>query len=107
VEGSRGFVELPHTLPQDSTLFLVLKEKTIDVWIKKVDWVAARGGMALFIVHPDYVNFDGRTSSSEHSAELYETFLKYISIRYRETCWFALPQEVAAYVSQFKTRLRT
>src|SRR6185295_6086223 len=37
--GSRGYVELPYTLPQDSTLFLLLQEKTIDVWTKKLDWV--------------------------------------------------------------------
>ena len=105
--GSKGYVELPYTLPQDSTVFILLKEKTTDVWIKKLDWVARHGGMALVTVHPDYINFDGRISSSEYSAELYEGFLKYISNRYRETCWFALPREVAAYVSQFKPRLRT
>ena len=68
--GSRGYVEFPYTLPQDSTLFLVFKEKTIDVWTKKLEWVAAHGGMALMNVHPDYLNFGGagvRRSSQRNS----------------------------------------
>lgn len=103
---SNGYVELPYTLPQDSTLFLVLKEKTIDVWTKKLEWVAAHGGMALVNVHPDYLNFHGRTVSSEFSAELYESFLKHVMNRYRDSCWFALPRDVAKYVSQFKPLLK-
>jgi len=100
--GSKGYVELPYTLPQDSTLFLLLREATIDVWTKKLDWVAAHGGMALMIVHPDYVNFDGKMTSSEFSVELYESFLKYVTNRYGDTCWFALPREVATFAAQLK-----
>ena len=104
--GSKGYVELPYTLPQDSTLFLVFKERTIDVWTKKLDWVAAHGGMALVNVHPDYINFGGKGASSEFSAELYENFLKHVSSRYRDVCWFALPREVAQYTAQIKPVLR-
>jgi hypothetical protein len=32
----RGYVELPYTLPQDSTMFLILREKTIDLWKRKL-----------------------------------------------------------------------
>ena len=108
VEGSnsKGYVELPYTLPQDSTLFLLLRECTADVWVKKLDWIATHGGMALVNVHPDYINFNGRPSSSEYPSDHYESFLKYIFARYREDCWFALPREVAHFVSQFKPRLR-
>lgn len=102
----KGYVELPYTLPQDFTLFLLFKESTIDVWTRKLDWVAAHGGMALLIVHPDYVNFDGKLTSSEFSVELYESFLKYVTSRYGDTCWFALPREIAAYVARFKPLLR-
>ena len=103
---SKGYVELPYTLPQDSTLFLLLKETTIDVWVKKLDWVATHGGMALVNVHTYYVNFDGKNSSAEYSAELYEGFLKHVSSRYRDLAWFALPREVASYSAQFKLTLR-
>src|SRR5262245_14369721 len=55
----KPYVELPYTLPQDSTLFLLLNERGIDVWKRKLDWVAAHGGLALINVHPDYMDFDG------------------------------------------------
>ena len=101
-EGGKGYVELPYTLPQDSTLFLVLQEKTIDVWTKKLEWIAANGGMALVNVHPDYINFKGRAAGSEYSAELYESFLKHVMSRFRDVCWFALPRDVAKYVADIK-----
>lgn len=102
--GSKGYVELPYTLPQDSTLFVLLKETTIDLWIKKLDWVASHGGLALVIIHPDYISFDGKPDSSEYPADLYERLLKYVITRYGDTCWYALPREVAAFVAQKKPR---
>lgn len=103
--GSKGYIELPYTLPQDSTLFVLLKETTIDLWTKKLDWVASHGGMALLIVHPDYMSFDGRPSASEYSADLYERLLKYVITHYGDSCWYALPREVAAFAAQAKPRL--
>ncbi|MGH9429454.1 MAG: hypothetical protein ACRD2L_24475, partial [Terriglobia bacterium] len=81
--GGPGYVELPYTLPQDSTLFLVLQEPSIDIWKHKLDWVAQQGGMALANIHPDYMNFDGRRSSSEYPEQLYRDFLEYVDTRYR------------------------
>ena len=104
--GTKGYVELPYTLPQDFTLFILFKEQKIDVWTDKLDWVASRGGMALVDVHPDYIDFDGNGSASEYPVSLYKELIQYVSRRYRETCWFALPREVAAYVAQFKPELR-
>jgi hypothetical protein len=92
-----GYVELPYTLAQDSTLFLVLEETGIDVWTRKLDWLAAGGGMALVNVHPDYMNFDGETSASEYTAGLYERFLRYARDRYARDAWFVLPREVAEF----------
>jgi hypothetical protein len=103
--GSKGYVELPYTLPQDSTLFVLLKETTIDLWTNKLDWVASHGGMALLIVHPDYISFDGKPNASEYSADLYERLLKYVVTRYGGACWYALPREVAAFAAQFKPQL--
>jgi hypothetical protein len=42
-----GYVELPYTLPQDFTLFVLMKQKNIDIWKKKLDWIVEQGGMAL------------------------------------------------------------
>jgi len=99
---SRGYVELPYTLPQDSTLFLVLQKTDHQIWSRKLDWVAAGGGMALVNVHPDYMNFSGNPGPSEYRASLYKDFLTYVKSRYQETCWFALPRDVADYVAPFK-----
>ena len=97
--GRRGYVELPYTLPQDSTLFLLLREPDTGIWVKKLDWIARQGGMALLNVHPDYVRFDGEPPSMQtYSVELYRRFLRYLRERYQDACWHALPRQVAAYV---------
>lgn len=93
----RGYVELPYTLPQDFTLFILLKERTIDIWRKKLDWIAALGGMALVISHPDYMNFDERKPSlQEYPAGYYSDFLAYVKTQYQGQYWPALPKDVAA-----------
>jgi hypothetical protein len=96
-----GYVELPYTLAQDSTLFLVLCEKTNAIWKRKLDWVAERGGMAFVIVHPDYIAFDKRPRRTEYSVSLYRDFLTYASERYGNSAWHATPAEVADFVRQF------
>lgn len=103
--GSGGYIELPYTLPQDFTLFVLLKERTIDLWKKKLDWIVLHGGMALMIVHPDYIGFDGKPNPSEYPADLYESLLKYVVTRYGDTCWYALPREVAAFAAHYKPSL--
>jgi len=95
-----AYLELPYTLPQDSTLFLVLREKNNDVWKRKLDWIAEHGGMAFVIVHPDYMAFDDQPTSSEYRAQLYQDFLEYVNERYHDTAWFANPCEVEQYVRQ-------
>jgi glycosyltransferase involved in cell wall biosynthesis/peptidoglycan/xylan/chitin deacetylase (PgdA/CDA1 family) len=92
-----GYVEIPYTLPQDSTLFLLLKEKTIDIWKRKLDWVAQKGGLALVIVHPDYISFNGKKQLGEYSVQMYRELLEYAANRYGDQCWFTLPKEAAQY----------
>jgi glycosyltransferase involved in cell wall biosynthesis len=100
---ARGYVELPYTLPQDSTLFLVLKESSPDIWKRKLDWIVRHGGMALVNVHPDYLRFPGEASSaSTFPVELYSRLLKYVGDRYAGTYWQPLPKEMAHYVSSVK-----
>ena len=100
----RGYVELPYTLIQDFNLFVILKEKTIDIWKKKLDWIAAKGGMALLIVHPDYTNFSSNgLGGDEFSVALYEEFLGYVKQKYAGMYWQALPHEVAQLVRQRQT----
>ena len=40
-------------------LFILMKEKNINIWKQKLDWIAEHGVMALMNTHPDYMNFDG------------------------------------------------
>ncbi len=102
LNGSRsGYVELPYTLPQDSTLFLLLREETPEIWFRKLDWIAEHGGMALLITHPDYMNMNGESQKTgQYPVELYEQLLRYIQDKYSGAYWLALPREVAAYGQQ-------
>lgn len=94
----RGYVELPYSLAQDSTMFLVLREKTNAIWKQKLDWVARNGGMALINVHPDYISFEGVGSRTEFPVALYSDFLSYVASNYTDEAWFALPHQVAQFV---------
>lgn len=93
-----GFVELPYTLVQDFTLLVVLREPNVDIWKRKLDWVAERGGMALLNTHPDYMCFGpGQPQPSEFPVALYEEFLRYARDTHGEQYWHALPRDVARY----------
>jgi len=93
-----GYVELPYTLPQDSTVFLVLREQSGQIWKDKLDWIVRHGGMALLNVHPDYMGFDeGKRSASEFSLAWYVEFLQHIKERYAGRYWNGLPREVARW----------
>jgi glycosyltransferase involved in cell wall biosynthesis len=90
-----GYVELPYTLPQDSTLFLVLDEKSPDIWKTKLDWLVEHRGMALLNVHPDYIGFNENLQACEYPAAWYEEFLLHIKERYAGEYWNPLPREMA------------
>jgi glycosyltransferase involved in cell wall biosynthesis len=92
----KGFVEMPYTLPQDSTLFIILQEKTIDIWKKKLDWVAEKGGMALLNSHSDYMRFDGGgPADMQYPVGRYIEFLEYVKARYAGRFHHCLPAQVA------------
>lgn len=94
----RRYVELPYTLPQDFTLFVVFRERTVEIWRRKLDWIAQRGGMAMVITHPDYMAFNGaRPGIDEYRSSLYEDFLVAVKDRYFADCWKALPRDVARF----------
>ena len=94
----KGYVELPYTLAQDFLLFILMQEKNINIWKKKLDWLADRGGMALFITHPDYIDFsENKPSYKEYPVKYYEDFLTYIKDRYKDQYWHALPGDMAKF----------
>ena len=103
--GYSGYAELPYTLPQDSTLFLLLQEKTNAIWRQKLDWVAQHGGMVLLNVHPDYLSFGGKDPDHPLCVEdHYTDLLRYLTKTYGSTFWPALPRDVSAFVHRWKNQ---
>ncbi|MGA3179305.1 MAG: glycosyltransferase [Verrucomicrobiota bacterium] len=97
----RGYVEMPYTLAQDSSLFLLMGERSPGIWLQKAAWVAEHGGMALLNLHPDYVAFPGESSSFRtFPVSLYEEFLEKIRERNGESMWHGLPREMAAWYKE-------
>ncbi len=92
-----GYVELPYTLPQDFLLFILMREQNIEIWKKKLDWVAENGGMALFITHPNYMSFDERLHYEEYPVRYYTEFLEHIKSKYEGQYWHALPREASRF----------
>jgi len=95
----KGYVELPYTLPQDFLLFIILQQKDIDIWKKKLDWIAKNGGMALFITHPDYISVNDNSLNYKYPVKYYEEFLTYIKTKYEGQYWHVLPKDIARFWS--------
>jgi len=94
----KGYIEMPYTLPQDFTLFVTMQEKTIDIWKRKLDWVAEQGGMVLVNTHPDYMNFiNASPGLGEYPASYYSELLEYLKKNYGVDYWHPLPREMARF----------
>ncbi|OGI12754.1 hypothetical protein A3K64_00725 [Candidatus Micrarchaeota archaeon RBG_16_36_9] len=107
-DGKTGkkYIEIPYTLPQDFTMFVLMPEemRTTDTWKKKLAWVAEKGGMALVNVHPDYMNFLGNKCGREqYPARLYKEFLEHVSTEYKGHFWHALPRDVKTLWKDIQT----
>ncbi|MCA9128640.1 MAG: hypothetical protein KDB22_16250 [Planctomycetales bacterium] len=83
-----NLVELPCTLPQDHTLFVTLGMKNIDVWTKKYQLIRQLRGLAMTIIHPDYMDTPARL---EH----YGRFLEHVVAA--EDAWHTLPREISRW----------
>jgi peptidoglycan/xylan/chitin deacetylase (PgdA/CDA1 family) len=80
-------VELPITLDQDHTLFVLLRERSIERWVRKSRWIIENHGLINVIVHPDYMD--------PERLALYDEFLGFLS--QQQDGWHALPREVATW----------
>ncbi len=92
-----GYVEMPYTLAQDFTLFILMKEKSPAIWIDKLDWISKNGGMVLVNIHPDYLNFENKYLLEEFPVKHYIELLDYVKSRYEGKFWQALPKQVAKF----------
>jgi len=100
-----GYVELPYTLPQDSTLFLLLGEPDESIWTRKLDWIAGQGGMVMFTVHPDYIGFGASPEERSMIAlTAYTRLLGYVRDRYAGRYWAANPAQLAQVVRTTRPR---
>jgi len=98
LEKNMAYIEMPYTLPQDWTLFVLMRKRNIGLWKEKLDWIAEQGGMALVLTHPDYMNFKSKQPKfDEYPAEYYEEFLSYVKSRYEGQYWHALPKDIARF----------
>ena len=93
-----GYVELPYTLPQDSTLFLLLREQDSTIWKRKLDWIAEKGGLALVNIHPDYIDFSGGSPSrNRYPSRILRDFLDHVKDRYDVSYWNPLAKDLALW----------
>lgn len=101
----KGYVEMPYTLAQDSTLYLLHQENSNEIWREKLDWVASHGGMVLLNVHPDYLHFRGKGRGPRPTVlDHYLDLLRYLGKRYAGGYWHVLPHQVATFVHAWQSR---
>ena len=97
-QSGREYIEIPYTLPQDFGLYVLMREKTIAVWKKKLDWIVQCGGMAHLKTHPDYMSFETNAlGTEEYPLDFYADFLRYVKQAYSGQYWHALPKELADF----------
>jgi hypothetical protein len=82
---NQGMVELPITMPQDHTIFTILRIGD-PVWHEKVAALKRRGGMVLLDTHPDYMLEDAPLRAYERLLAAYSR---------DPAAWTALPREVS------------
>jgi hypothetical protein len=84
-------LELPVTMAQDYTLFHILKDYSIGVWMEQISLIRKKHGLMQMIVHPDYI-------IDKSARRVYAELLWYLSeLRAQGETWIALPCEVAAW----------
>ena len=81
-------LELPVTTVQDYSLFHILNQYSIDLWVRQIALLSKQHGLLSFIVHPDYI-------SEPRAQDTYKSLLAYLAdLRSEGKIWIALPREV-------------
>ncbi|HEX4527320.1 MAG TPA: hypothetical protein VH108_11345 [Gaiellaceae bacterium] len=85
-----SIVELPYTLPQDHTLFTLLRQKGAATWLSQMEGLEQRFGLIEFLSHPDR----GYLGDPDKRA-LYAEALDVVAANDR--LWKPLPRELASW----------
>lgn len=81
-------LEVPVTTTQDYSLFQILRDYSIGLWIRQINQILDGHGLISFIAHPDYL-------VEHHARTIYCSLLGYLAHLCSETSiWTALPGEV-------------
>lgn len=83
-----GMLELPVTTTQDYTLFHILSEYSMDLWIRQIELIRDGHGLVSVIAHPDCLQ-------EKRAQQTYCHLLAYLAkLRSEAGVWIALPSEV-------------
>ncbi len=87
-------IELPVTCTQDYTLFQILKDFSLGLWMRQIARIRTDHGLISFIIHPDYI-------TDQRAQETYKALLDYLhKLRKEGGIWTALPRDVANWWRQ-------
>jgi peptidoglycan/xylan/chitin deacetylase (PgdA/CDA1 family) len=80
-------LELPWTMPQDHTLFTLLRHRTPELWLRQAEHIHDLNGLIQVLTHPDpgYLGTPAKRT-------LYASFLD--AVADRSDVWRALPREL-------------
>ncbi len=96
---NRYYVEIPYTMPQDLMALVIHPARSIEIWIRKFDWIVEHQGMVSMNVHPDYISFGNETTGrNTYPVTSYRRFLSYINDHYRDIMWNPLPSEMSDFI---------
>lgn len=89
-----NILELPLSTVQDYSLFHILKQYSIDLWVQQIQIIMQKHGLISLIIHPDYV--------IEHKAmSVYRKLLAYLKDLLEKTSvWCAMPGQIDAWWRQ-------
>ncbi|PKQ14977.1 MAG: hypothetical protein CVT67_11620 [Actinobacteria bacterium HGW-Actinobacteria-7] len=86
-----GLVELPITLPQDHTLFALLRQQDASTWLVKLERIRRSNGMACVLTHPDPASgYIGDPENERRYRELLDVLAD-------SDAWIPLPRDLARW----------
>ena len=86
-------LEIPITMPQDHTLFALLKERDHRAWDRKASLIVERHGLVCMLAHPDEMT---GYAGNEHVMPIYRAFLEGLQAS-GNSLWNPLPRELSAW----------